>query len=85
MIFLRALLAAQEQRKGEKKTKWLTDRDHSLEGPESPSVYKYLSKSPRKRQSYQQPNLQKPVDCFLEHQHHLSIVMGETKAEGNGG
>ena len=37
-----ALLAAQEQRKGE--NKWLTDGDHSHAGHESPSVYKYLSK-----------------------------------------
>lgn len=37
-----ALLAAQEQRKG--KNKWLTDRDNSHAGQESPSGYKYLNK-----------------------------------------
>lgn len=37
-----ALLAAQEQKKGE--NQWLTDRDHSHTGHESPSVYKHLSK-----------------------------------------
>ena len=36
-----ALLAAQGQRKGG--NKWLTDRDHSRAGQESPSVHIYLS------------------------------------------
>ena len=54
-----ALLATQEQRKGE--NQWLTDRDHSHAAHESPSVYICLSELQEKG-NFIKLNPQKPID-----------------------
>lgn len=46
----------------QRKTKWLTARDHSHAGHEALSGYKCLNDLQGKKQFYQQQNFQKPID-----------------------